>query len=416
MLRRIIISIVLAVTTTALTACSILEDEEVTKSNVALIVSPTANEYKPDLDLAKSQIYDACYSYSTVTTTIDDGNPYLITPMDLSNVKHEANLSDNNKDRYATAYLQQYYQTIEEEAVAKTAEKDTIKAITLAVNSLSNCEGNKTIVLVDNGISTTGEMAFDNFNIDVESTIENLDADTLPNMTGYTVIWYNMGRVTGNQEELSSQNLNNLRDIWEGILKKAGAVNVDIKLTASSNYELNSGDLPTVSAVEVGNPPNWIYYDDVKEELSNKTEGEKDTIMDSSLNSGISFDGDTIQFVADTCELLDYNATTETLTPIIQYMKNHPEFNLVVLGTTATVGTQESAISFSEGRAETIAKLLSNEGIPLDSITTIGLGYEHKFHIDDLEEDGTLNSNAEKNRAVILFSKDSSEIAEYVEE
>jgi outer membrane protein OmpA-like peptidoglycan-associated protein len=365
------------------------------------------NEYKPDLSLARSNIYEACYTYSTVNTIIDDGNPYLITPLDLANVTHKENLSENNKQRFANSYMEQYYQTVEEEAVAKTAEKDTLKAISLAVDSISECEGDKTIVLVDNGISTTGAMAFDNFNVDVENTVAELDSSILPNMTGYTVVWYNMGNATGNQSQLSTEDLNTLKTVWQEVLLKAGADDVTIKSTVSSNYELNSGDLPTVSAVAVNGTSSILNYDDVKAELSDRTA--------ESLTAGISFNGDNIQFVADSYELLDYEATTEVLEPVIKYMQSNPEAELVVIGTTATVGTQASAVTFSEGRAETIATLLNGNGVPLDNITTIGLGYENKFHIDDLEEDGTLNpSNAQKNRAVLIFSKDSSQIAEYV--
>ena len=90
-------------------------------------------------------------------------------------------------------------------------------------------------------------------------------------------------------------------------------------------------------------------------------------------------------------------------------MLAQPEFKLLIAGTTATVGTNESCVALSQARAEAVKSLLVSLGVSEDRIETVGLGYDHEYHLDDLNSDGTLNDNAASNRAVILFDVNSTE-------
>ena len=63
-----------------------------------------------------------------------------------------------------------------ENAKAVTSEKDTLKTIRLAADTLADSEGDKTIVFIDNGISTTGIVTFKSFkNFDVEKSIKRIE-------------------------------------------------------------------------------------------------------------------------------------------------------------------------------------------------------------------------------------------------
>ena len=81
---------------------------------------------------------------------------------------------------------------------------------------------------------------------------------------------------------------------------------------------------------------------------------------------------------------------------------------MVLLGTTATSGQNKSCVEFSFGRAQTLKNMMVTDlGVDESQLITVGLGYENDFHIDDLNEDGSLNENAAKNRSVIFVDAES---------
>ena len=117
-----------------------------------------------------------------------------------------------------------------------------------------------------------------------------------------------------------------------------------------------------------------------------------------------------VLFLPDTDAFADYAAAANTLKPIADYMKAHPEFRLLLAGTTATAGSNESCKQFSLMRADAVKNLLLNMGAEENQIAgTIGLGYDHKYHIPDIDPDGRQNANAVENRSVILFDASSEE-------
>ncbi|MPM07779.1 hypothetical protein SDC9_54087 [bioreactor metagenome] len=51
-----------------------------------------------------------------------------------------------------------------------------------------------------------------------------------------------------------------------------------------------------------------------------------------------------------------------------------------------------------------VKELLCDLGVPSDQIVAVlGLGYENKWHLPDVDADGGLNENAPKNRSVIIL-------------
>ena len=92
---------------------------------------------------------------------------------------------------------------------------------------------------------------------------------------------------------------------------------------------------------------------------------------------------------------------------LITYMKEHKEYTILLCGSTATGKSQESCMELSKMRAEKIKELLLDTGILEKQIVTVGLGFEHDFHSNDLDENGQLiEEQAKKNRAVIILEYD----------
>lgn len=381
-------------------------------SNVCLVVSPTANQHKPDVSLAYNEIYDSCYSFSYKCCLVDDGNPYLALEADLTNEDRIDGSSDQNKKLDAKAYTEDFMEKVEG-VQAVTAEKDTIKAIRMAADTLDNCTGDKTIVLIDNGISTTGVEAFKTFqNFDVNKCIDALSDNDFPVLDNVNVVWYSLGDTVSPQNELSNDDLSNLQNFWEKYLKKCGAANVKFPKKVAVNETADNSSLPWVSAVEVTPTVSKVpEFKALMQQVEEMPEEDRNKTFDDALEVGLKLDEDAVQFKPDSFELTDREAAIKLMTPLSDYLKGNPDKKVVLLGTTATdlMSTNESCVNFSKGRAETIKGILSdNMGVDSEQLISVGLGYENEFHIDDLNEDGSLNETiALKNRSVIFTDANS---------
>lgn len=373
-------------------------------SNVCLVVSPTVNQHKPDVSLAYNEIYDSCYSYAYKCCLVDDGKPYMAFEDDLTNADRIDGSSDQNKKLDAEAYAEDFIEKAKG-VQAVTAEKDTVKAIRLAADALDNCKGDKTIVLIDNGVSTTGVLAFTTFqNFDVDECINALNENDYPDLSNVMVLWYGLGDTVAPQNELNNVDLNNLQSFWEKYLKNCGAANVKFPKKVAVNETADNSSLPWVSTVETTPIVSKIpEFKALMQQVEEMPEEERDKTFDDALQCGIQWP---VEFKPDSFELVDREAALELMTPLADYLEGSPDKKVVLLGTTATDlrSTNESCVNFSKGRADTIKEILTDDmGVDMDQLISVGLGYENTFHIDDLNPDGTLNESvAPKNRCVIF--------------
>lgn len=379
-------------------------------SNVCVVVSPTANQHKPDVKLAYDEIYDSCYSYGYKSCVVDDGSPYLAFEDDLTHTERTSGLSEQNKKLDAEAYADDFIEKTEN-TKAVTAEKDTIKAICLAVESLDGCAGDKTIVLIDNGLSTCGIASFTSFkSFDSDAWIDALEDYDFPALDNTKVVWYGLADTVAPQEDLSNKDLTSLQDFWTKFLQKSGASDIQFKSKVAVNSTVDNSSLPWVSTVEVTPDTQLPNFEALMNEVEELPEEDRDRTFDDALEVGLKLDESSVQFKADSFELADKEKAVKIMTPLADYLKANPEKRIILLGTTATIGTQQSCIKFSLGRAETLKTILTNDmGVEASQLLTNGLGYENDFHIDDLNEDGSLDETvAPKNRSVIFVDADSS--------
>lgn len=386
-------------------------------SNVCVVVSPTANQHKPDVKLAYDEIYDSCYSYGYKSCVVDDGSPYLAFEEDLTHADRTSGLSEQNKKLDAEAYVDDFIEKAEN-AKAVTSEKDTLKTIRLAADTLADSEGDKTIVLIDNGISTTGIVTFKSFkNFDVEKSINALNDNDYPSLDNINVIWYGLGDTVAPQKELSNDDMNNLQAFWEQYLTNCGVASVKFPKNVAVNTTIDNSSLPWVSTVDVSPIISKIPdFEALMEQVEKLPEEERDSTFDDALAVGLKLDEKSVQFKADSFELENKDKAVKIMTPLADYLKANPEKKIILLGTTATSGSQESCVEFSLERAETLkAILIEDMGVDASQLLTHGLGYENDFHIDDLNDDGSLNEAvAPKNRSVIFADADSNIGKSYV--
>jgi outer membrane protein OmpA-like peptidoglycan-associated protein len=121
-------------------------------------------------------------------------------------------------------------------------------------------------------------------------------------------------------------------------------------------------------------------------------------------NGPVILDEKTILFLPDTAVFADREAAERALTPLAEQMAQNAQLRIVLAGTTATAGTGESCRKFSLTRAMAVKELLCDLGVSSEQIAAVlGLGYENKWHLPDVDANGSLNANAPKNRAVIIL-------------
>ena len=374
-----------------LTSCGDSADD-MTAVDLAIIVGCHNNAPTPALQSSTVQesIQKSTASYGSVCVIVNDGSPFVAADYEVS--APTANLSGAKRKEIAQAQAAQIT-AVMTESRAETPEVDTLAAITLAARALEGAEGERFMVVMDSGLSTTGYVDFtDNLlYAEPKAVIDYLErTKALPDLNGIEVVWVGLGDVAGDQDQLTPSNLEGLKELWFAILDCAGAESVNFA-SDLPNGTPQAQNLPYVTPVEILEEAAFDM-------------GELD------FSVPVVFHEDKILFLPDSAQLADQEAAGDILLPIADYMTAHPEFELLVAGTTATAGSNEDCKVLSEARAEVVAEALTALGVDRAQIAgTVGLGYEHPYHIPDIGEDGSQNENAPKNRSVILFDADTPE-------
>lgn len=389
-----------------LTGCSAPDPTEskVQEYHLAAIIGSHANAPIPNLGLIENAIYDACYTYGSVTLVVDDGEPYTLV-VDIP--AQESNLSKSKYKEIANDQTKQILAAASQ-MHAKTNEVDTLKAIQLGARSLSsieperdNVEVVRQMVICDSCLSTTGVLSFSEHNlnsINIEDIVAQLkDMNEIPTLDDVSVTVYTCGDTAGEkQKSLPEASRIVLKNVWKSILEAGNAdVNMKDDLPLSSAYDEET--MPTVSPVTVvQNSVDIHTIDDVDEAFAD--------------GGVISFNETIIAFRPGTAELADTEVAKNALAYVTEYMRSHPDFKLLVCGTTACWGGKDYCMNLSNDRANAICELLINDlGIDKARLQAIGLGYSFdEFYTYDQTPDGGLDETiAPVNRSVKLVALNS---------
>lgn len=327
----------------------------------------------------KSTVMESTESFGSVTLIVSDGQPFVAEKFQING--SEKKLSNKKKTQIASQQADQILATAKEIKTV-TPEVDLLSALQLADRSLSGVDGKKQIIVIDSGLSTAGKVNFFNSKLLEEIGMEKqlykfLDEEKeLPGLDGVDVLWMGLGDTAGQQEACPAAVRDTLKKVWETVL--TGAKSVTFSSAVPGNEP--ERDLPSVSVVEY--PEDKVF-------------------------EPVVFDNKTLMFQADSTELADISAAKAVLLPMVNELKDN-RIQIAIFGTTATVGSNNSCIAFSEARAQTVKDILVDMGLPEDQIAYVkGLGYNNIFHTDDRLPDGTLDPlKAEKNRSVIVMSID----------
>ena len=352
---------------------------EIEATDIAIVSGYHQNAVTPPIN--NSEILKA-FEYSTrnngsVTIVVNDGDPAAVVDFEID----ESAVSGLSEARLEQAISEVIDSTNNALASSKAndPEVDTFEAIKQAARGLTGEAGDKCLYILDSGLSTEGELNVLSENlhrlIDVQPIVDKLQKDhALPDLTGVQVVWIGLGDAADKQEDLTSRNKNTLKELWEAVLTTSGA-------------EVTFKNLPLTEEGSTDRDFDPLQVNQVKP----------------------LFNGDEATFV-------DRDDAVSELSPIVDYLLEHPDYTVILAGTTATAGTNEQCKELSLRRAEAVRQLMIDMGTSETQIKhVIGLGYDHEFHVEDLNADGSLNEkNAPENRAVLVIGT-STEAAQILE-
>jgi outer membrane protein OmpA-like peptidoglycan-associated protein len=272
---------------------------------------------------------------------------------------------------------------------AKTPEADVLQALNIASRSLADAPqgSSKQIIVLDSGLSTKGVFNFtisDFLDTDPSVAVNYLvEQKNIPDLSGVTVTFIGLGDTSAPQQQLSGSQVDNLQQIWRGIVEKGnGKANI---LDALPGSDIPTTGYPTVSTVSV--------LSDASSTFDN--------------SSAVVFRN--IQFIGDSATYSDSEAAISALQPVANYMKAHPEFAILLIGTTAGDNDKDYCFKLSFARASAVRSTLISLGVSAGRTTVMGMGFEDPWHILDTSNGGLIESVAAQNRKVVLLNASSNE-------
>lgn len=371
--------VVCSVVGLTLSACDDSANSGATSGSVALIASNRSNQQRFDL-LSSEQITSAIDDHMGGTFYIisADGVPRLVASIDSTSKARNSNARKKERRTYEVSVLAAML------TPAEKPESDMLSALSLAASSLAHGSGDRTILVVDSGVSTAGAMAFQNTGLlephaDVDAMIERMrSAGTLPDLTGVTVRWFGLGSVEDPQPLLDTAAKSRLKNLRTKLIT---AANGEVVFDDTPMMKVTGDDLPAVP--EVTPVPVGAFELGVAPSLE------------------MSLPDTEVGFEADVDVLRNEEVAKSRIQEAAAQIRSSGVSEVRVTGCTSSWGTVEHRQDLSERRAEVVAGLLENNGVKVTSIT--GLGYECPHQVVDTNADGTpIEELMAVNRRVII--------------
>lgn len=358
--------------------------------SLVLCIQQTANTAAPMLGDSEvsTLVYDTVRSSGTTTIIEVDGDSYTVDKI-TSDIA--TSLSEAKKASIAKQITKQIL-SIADAAVPKTAEVDVLGGLIEAARNLDKSCDEKTVLYLGSALQTAGYLPFASqnlFDADTNDIISQLtEMDAIPQFPeGTRVMFAGVGDTAAPQDDLSYTQVAKLKGIMQAICE-AGGASVEF-ITSTPLSDANTADFPHVSTVTV--------YEDY--------------VSGGAITGPLKIDPTQISFVANSYKIKDKAAAKSFLKPYVQSINATDEV-IYICGTTATVGSNESCIEFSQMRAQAVCQLLCEMGVDPSRLVPIGLGYDNRFHVPDIDGNGSLNNDAaQKNRLVLIIPESCNEAA-----
>ena len=400
--------ICLAVSAVGLTGCGSQTSvaEEGGMNAVCYAIAPTANSQGLNMSssLVQDTIYDTILNYGYVSVVVVDGESEMVA---ADSYDIDAQYKKASKDKLKTDARAKATNLITymEGQVANDAQVDYLEGLRMAVRSLSSLEGydSKTIVVIGTGLSTQGTLNFQNnlLSVEPEAVLDQLEEkDEIPDFTGITVVWQQMGDVALPQQDLSQTQRKRLQEIWGGIVERGGGTFVynDIMAnpvdTEATYPAVDTVELPAETPVDF----NAAMFDTGDERL---------------LEEPVMLTEEQVSFVPDKATYLDEDEAVATIQPIADYLLEHEQITVLLAGTTAGDEDSDYTMTLSQKRADAVRSTLVQLGVDESRIVTMGLGSSDPWHVYGAGYEGSIASG---NRKVVLLDASSATAKEILSE
>ena len=400
--------ICLAVSAVGLTGCGSQTSvaEEGGMNAVCYAIAPTANSQGLNMSspLVQDTIYDTILNYGYISVVVVDGESEMVA---ADSYDIDAQYKKASKDKLKTDARAKATNLITymEGQVANDAQVDYLEGLRKAVRSLSSLKGydSKTIVVIGTGLSTQGTLNFQNnlLSVEPEAVLDQLEEkDEIPDFTGITVVWQQMGDVALPRQDLSQTQRKRLQEIWGGIVERGGGTFVYNDIMA--NLVDIEATYPAVDTVELP-AETPVDFDAAM----------FDTGDESLLEEPVMLTEEQVSFVPDKATYLDEDEAVATIQPIADYLLEHEQITVLLAGTTAGDEDSDYTMTLSQKRADAVRSTLVQLGVDESRIVTMGLGSSDPWHVYGAGYEGSIASG---NRKVVLLDASSDTAKEILSE
>lgn len=385
----IIVAIITVTSCISLSACGGTVSAEQPMA-VCYVVANTANAKSLNMSsaLVQDTAYEAIINYGIIGVVNADSESELVMLSDynIKDVYKNASKSRLESDaKRKTTEFSQFIQNVK----ADDPEVDFLQALVLAERALVSLgkEFRKKIIVLGTGLSTTGVMDFRQnlLSADADHIADLLaERQAIPDFTGITVEWQQLGDVAYPQQDLSASQRIRLEEIYQAIVERGNGSFICNESLANPTNEYS--DYPEVSVVEL--PKEAPIAFDPKQ---NTVEFEAPMIISE----------EQVCFVPDTADYLYGEDAIGTLQPIAEFMINEDkDITLVLAGCVAGDETTEYGYDLSRRRAAAVKQTLMDLGVQEERLITMGLGSSDPWHIFGVGVESPL---ASQNRKVVLL-------------
>jgi outer membrane protein OmpA-like peptidoglycan-associated protein len=375
------VALVIAAASVLTAACGMLAGPERPphpKGALALVVGHRNNMPRPQLVGSHGQqvVTDSIRSQDTLYVIDVSGDPRKVYRQEMTG-RCDSVASCDNLARRNQGVMGQAISQVK----ASSPEANTLQAIAVAAQSIAGEPDPKHIVVIDNGLQTTGEMPLQGpgaLAANPDQVAQTLyDAGRLEKLlAGTDITLIGLGNGHAPQKTLSQHKLDQLKILWDKVLRKAGAANVYIESQPLSDEAPGEG-LPAVSVVEAADDP-----------------APKPAPC-------IPLREDQVGFLPESAEFRDAELARRALQPIAQKIIAE-KITATLKGTTA-LPRPTGPGSLPDRRAQAVKNMLVSLGTPAESLRTVGLGTNFTGYVDPTAPDGVFKETvAVQDRLVII--------------
>jgi flagellar motor protein MotB len=345
-------------------ACAVPAEATEPSGALVVVVGARSNAAPPVLSGAAASARDLAVAQQSVfSLVVADGAPYA-PELPRSLTADAADAGEREEQYAANRGLVDAAVT---GARARTPESDLLTAIDLGVQTVGTPTGLRTLVLVDSGLATAGALDLTvpgMLDADPRQVADTLaDFSRLPDLRGWSVVLQGLGDTAPPQEPLGAARRTQLASIWTAVLERSGATVVQ------------RGDDRLVGVPEPSLPP----VEPVTVDPGMRCTGEVLTLT-----------GGPLAFRPGEPTLLDRAAAAQLLRPYAEQLIARPELIAEVFGTSPAVGEAAVDRQVSEDRAQEVAYVLIDLGVPVPQLHVLGLGSEFAGRVPDRDDTGHL--------------------------